>query len=81
MRDFVIRSFDLLIWVLTGLMVLSATVFGFGLMMNISFFMGLAAIIGGILSAIIFAGSLFLLVGIYDNSKRSAAAMERLAAR
>ncbi len=79
MRQAIIKSFDLLITVMAGLIVLASVIFGFMGMANVGFLYGLAVIIGGILYAVIFAGGLYLLIGIHDNSKRTAEAVERLA--
>ncbi|NPD14653.1 hypothetical protein HOY34_05475 [Xinfangfangia sp. D13-10-4-6] len=81
MRQAVIKSFDLLVTVLAGLIVIVALIAGVAGMAKVGFFYGLAVIIGGILYAIVFAGGLYLLIGIHENSKRTADAVERLASR
>lgn len=81
MRETIIKSFDLLITVMAGLIVITSVIIGFMVMFQGAFFMGLAYMIGGCLYAVIFAGGLYLLIGIYENSKRTADAVERLSTR
>ncbi len=81
MRELIIKSFDLLIWLLFALIAVGGTLYGFYVMFAQSFLGGIFTIIFAILYAIITAGGLFLLIGIHENSKRTAEALEQMANR
>lgn len=78
MRHTIIRSFDVLVWIMAVLIALGGFVVGGMAMGQGQGLAGLLMIVGGVLYAIIFAGALFLIVGIYENTKRTADAIERL---
>lgn len=81
MRHAIIRSFDVLVWLMAALLALGGLVVGGMAMGQGEGLAGLLIIVGGILYAIIFAGMLFLVVGIYENTKRTADAVERMGGR
>ncbi len=81
MRETIIKSFDLLITLLAGLIVLAAAIMGLMMIFQGYILIGLGYIIGGALYAVILAGGLYLLIGIYENTKRTAEAVERLSGR
>lgn len=83
MRQLIINSFEKLIWALIGIVMLGAVIGGLGAMfapMGPGFLPGLLIIIGGILYAILIGGMLFMVIGIHDNTKRTAEALERMGA-
>ncbi|UPH72343.1 hypothetical protein LGT41_0005880 [Abyssibius alkaniclasticus] len=79
MKDMIIKSLELLVWLMVILIVLGALGGGAAMMGNPmgGFLMGLGIMIGGVLYAIIFGGIMFLVIGIHDNTKRTAEALER----
>ncbi len=79
MRALIIGSLDILVWLLAGLIAIGGIVFGF-MAIGQGQMEGIGIIIGGLLSAIVFAGMFFIVIGIHDNTKRTAAAVEKLAA-
>ncbi|MGA0542059.1 hypothetical protein [Neotabrizicola sp. VNH66] len=81
MRHAIIRSFDVLVWLMAALLAIGGLVAGGMAMGQGQGLAGLMIIVGGILYAIIFAGMLFLVVGIYENTKRTAEAVERMGGR
>lgn len=80
MRDFVIKSLDMLVWVVSGLIAVSGVVGGL-IALGQGQFGGILIMIIALLYAVIFAGSFFLFKGIYENTKRTADAMEKLLAK
>lgn len=90
MRDFFINSLEMLVGVMVVLMGLAvigaagAAAFGGGGMgpAGMSGPLGGAAIlVGGLLYVIFVGGFLYMGIGIYQNTKRSAAALEKMAGR
>jgi len=91
MRDFFINSFEILVGVIVVLLsiavvgVAAATAFGGAGMMGPNApsgpLMGLAILVGGVIYVIFVGGLMYLGLGIYQNTRRSAVAMEKLAAR
>lgn len=81
MRQLIISSLDMLIWLFAGLIALGGVIVGFMAMGQGMVLQGLGIVIGGLLYAIIFAGMFFLIIGIHNNTKRTADAVEKLAAR
>lgn len=79
MRHAIIRSFDVLVWLMAILIALGGLVVGGMAMGQGMAGQGLAIMVGGVLYAIIFAGLLFMVVGIYENTKRTAELLERQA--
>ena len=89
MRDFFINSFEMLVGVIVVLLSLGVLVsaamaaFGGGMGMGgqSGLLMGLAILIGGAIYVIFIGGLMYMGLGIYQNTKRTAAAVEKLAAR
>ncbi|PKP69137.1 MAG: hypothetical protein CVT82_12025 [Alphaproteobacteria bacterium HGW-Alphaproteobacteria-4] len=91
MRDFFINTFEILVGVIVVLLCLGVVVFagiaafGGGNMMGPGApsgpLMGLAILVGGAIYVIFIAGLMYLGLGIYQNTKRTAEAVERLSAR
>ena len=91
MRDFFIRGFELLVGVLVVLMLVGvlfgagAAAFGGlqinGMPMGGGPVAGIAILIGGFLYVTLVAGMLYLGLGIYQNTRRTAEAVDRLARR
>lgn len=87
MRDFFINSLEFLVGVFVGLMVLGVSIIALGIAFNTSVGQngpsgigaGLAVFIGGILYVIFVGGFMYLGIGIYQNTKRSAEALEKMA--
>ncbi|MCE6951196.1 hypothetical protein LAZ40_07415 [Cereibacter sphaeroides] len=76
MRDFLISTYDKLVMTLVILIAVGAVIGAIGMMSEAGVFAGLLFLLSGLLSAVIFGGSMFLLIGIYENSKRIAALLE-----
>ena len=66
MRQAIINSLDVLIWVM-GVLIALAGVIGGIFALAQGEIVGLAAIIGGLLYAVIFMGMFFLVIGIHNN--------------
>jgi hypothetical protein len=89
MRDFFINSLEILVSVIVVLLALAvivaagAAAFGGGQMSGgmSGPLAGLGILIGGTLYVIIVGGFLYMGIGIYQNTKRSAEALERMATR
>ncbi len=88
MRDFFIRSFELIVGLLVIIMSIVVLVAGLGAMVGAGqamggpggFFAGLAILVIGGLYVLFIGGAMYLGLGIYQNTRRTAEAMERLAA-
>jgi hypothetical protein len=88
MRDFFINSFEILVGVIVVLLsigvVIAAVAVAFGAggsEMQGGPLAGLAILIGGAIYVIFLGGLMYMGLGIYQNTKRTAAAVEKLAAR
>jgi hypothetical protein len=90
MRDFFINSFEILVGVIIVLMGLGVVIFAgmaafgganMGPGAPNGLLAGLLILIGGGLYVIFIGGLMYLGLGIYQNTKRTAAAVEKLAAR
>lgn len=86
MRDFFIRSFELLVGVIIVIMSIGiviaavATMFGAGMGpmgQGGGIIAGLAILVGGTIYVIFLGGIMYLGLGIYQNTKRAADALER----
>jgi hypothetical protein len=77
MRQTIINSLDILIWVLGALIALAGVVAGIAALAQ-GQVMGLAILVGGLLYAVVFMGMFFLIIGIHNNTKRTAEAVEKL---
>lgn len=80
MREFVIKSLDVLVWVVTGLIAIGGAIGGM-VAIGQGEPGGILIIFIALLYAVIFAGSFFLFKGIYENTKRTAEALEKLLAK
>ena len=93
MRDFFINSFEILVGVIVVLLSLGVIIFaglaafgsgtpgmGPGMAMANGPLAGLAILVGGAIYVIFIGGLMYLGLGIYQNTKRTAAAVEKLAA-
>lgn len=95
MRDFFINSFEILVGVIVVLLSLGVLIFagitafgggapgmmGPGTGMPNGPLAGLAILVGGAIYVIFIGGLMYLGLGIYQNTKRTAAAVEKLASR
>lgn len=79
MRDFFIGSFEKLVAVIIILFALGVLIGGLAAMFTQGFLQGIGILIGGGLYVIMMGGMLYLALGIYHNTKRTAEAIERLA--
>ena len=80
MRQLIINSLDVLVWVFGAFVALAAVVAGIiGLSQGQP--AGIAIIIGGLIYSILIMGMFFLVIGIYKNTQRTAEAVEKLAMR
>ncbi|WP_322890309.1 MULTISPECIES: hypothetical protein [unclassified Yoonia] len=83
MRDFFIRSLDRLIGVFVVISMIVVVVVSLvsmaGGMAGGGFGAGLVMLVLGLLYVVFVAGFMYLGVGIYHNTRRSAEAMERMA--
>lgn len=80
MRQTIINSLDTLIWIMGGLIALVGVIAGI-VALSQGMLSGLAIIVGSLLYAIVFMGMFFLIIGIHNNTKRTADAVEKLAMR
>lgn len=80
MRELIIKSLDMIVWIVAGLIALGGVIVGV-MALGQGEVAGLVIIIGGLLYAVVFAGMFFLMIGVYTNTKRTAEAIEKLAAR
>lgn len=79
MRDFFINSFEKLIAVIVVISAIGTVIAGLSTMFTGGgFFGGIGVLIAGALYTLILGGSLYLVFGIYHNTKRTADAVERL---
>lgn len=76
MRHAIIRSFDVLVWLMAIFVAIGGLVAGGMAIGQGQAAAGFAIMVAGILYAIIFAGFLFMIVGIYQNTKRTAELLE-----
>jgi ABC-type Na+ efflux pump permease subunit len=92
MRDFFINGFEILLGVIIvcaiiGVIVMAGLVaFGNGTViqgmpMQASPLVGLAFLVGGLLYVVFIGGLMYLGLGIYQNTKKTAAALERMAGK
>lgn len=80
MRQAIINSLDVLIWIMGVLMATAGVVVGI-IALSQGEVAGLAIIVGALLYAITFMGMFFLIIGMHNNTKRTAEAVEKLAMR
>lgn len=80
MRDTVIKIFEVLIWVIGALYAIGGTIAGVVALAQ-GEIVGVALIIGGLLGAVMVMALFFIAIGIYDNTRRTAEAVEKLSVR
>jgi len=80
MKDMIIKSLEVIVWIVAGFYALAGVLGGLFALVQ-GELVGLALIIGGPIVAVLIAGGMFIGIGIHDNTRRTAAAMEKLAAR
>ena len=80
MRQFIIRSFEGIVWIFGALVALAGILAGVLALAN-GQVQGLLFIIGGPLYAILLMGMFFIAIAISDNTKRTAEAVEKLVSR
>lgn len=81
MRDFFINSLEMLINILVVLMIIGVVVVSAIVMFdnyNGGFLAGLGVLVGGAIYVILTGGMLYLFLGIYQNTKRTADAVEAM---
>lgn len=80
MRQTIINSLDVLIWILGALIALAGVIAGIAALAQ-GQIVGLAMIVGGLLYAVVFMGMFFLVIGIHNNTRRTAEAVEKMSMR
>ena len=78
MRETIIKSLDVLVWIFAGLIAVGSVIAGLIAVGN-GQYLGLLIAVGGVLEAVIFAGTFFMFMGVYNNTRRTAEAVEKLA--
>ena len=93
MRDFFINGFEILVGVIVVLLIIAvlgaagAVAFGGGgtfiqgMPMQGGILAGVAILVAGLLYVVFLGGLMYLGLGIYQNTKKSAAALERMATK
>ncbi len=84
MRDKIINSLSTVIWIFSILILLGGLIGGVAVMANPyqgGFLPGLIVIVGAVIYAILILGFYFMQLGIYEHTKRTAEAVEKLANR
>lgn len=83
MRDTLIGLFEKLVAALVVILLLGVIIGGIATMFSPAggFFQGLLILVAGALYVILIGGSMYLFLGIHDNTKRTAAAVEALLAK
>uniref|UniRef100_UPI0035B4A491 hypothetical protein n=1 Tax=Paenirhodobacter enshiensis TaxID=1105367 RepID=UPI0035B4A491 len=81
MRQFFINSLDKIITVFLALGCLGVLLSGLTMMMQNGFVAGLMVLIGGGLYIVLMGGFCYLFIGIHENTRRTAEAVEKLVAR
>lgn len=81
MRDFFISSLEKIVTVIIIVMIIGVIAAGLGTMFNQQggFIAGIGVLLAGAVYVLIMGGMLYLALGVYDNTKRTAEAVERLA--
>lgn len=80
MRQFIIRSFETIVWIVGAIVAAGGVIVGLMAVAQ-GQVQGLLFIIIGPLYAILLMGMFFIAIAIADNTKRTAEAVEKLAAR
>jgi uncharacterized membrane protein len=80
MRQFVIKSFEAMVWIFGALLAVAGVILGI-LAISQGEMMGLLFMVGGPLYAILMMGTFFIAIAISDNTKNTAEAVGKLLAR
>lgn len=81
MREFLILWFERLLNIAIILMGVAVVISGLVIRFQQGLFAGLAVWLFGALNIVLLGGAMYLGLGIYQNTKRTADAVEKLAAR
>jgi len=80
MRETIIKIFEILIWIIGALYAIGGVIGGIFVLAQ-GEVAGLGIIIGGLLGAVVIMALFFIQIGIYNNTRRTADAVEKLAGR
>ena len=80
MRETIIKIFEILIWIIGALYAIGGVIGGIFVLAQ-GEIAGLGIIIGGLLGAVVIMALFFIQIGIYNNTRRTADAVEKLAGR
>ena len=80
MRETIIKIFEILIWIIGALYAIGGVIGGLFVLAQ-GEIAGLGIIIGGLLGAVVIMALFFIQIGIYNNTRRTADAVEKLAGR
>ena len=80
MRQTIINSLDMLIWVMGAVIAIGGVIGGIAALAQ-GEIVGLAFIVGGLLYAVVFMGMFFLIIGIHNNTRRTSEAVEKMGMR
>ncbi|MCO6384363.1 MAG: hypothetical protein JXQ91_08090 [Vannielia sp.] len=80
MRNTIIKIFEVLIWVIGAIYAIGGVVGGIVVLAQ-GEVVGLGIIIGGLLGAVVIMAMFFIQIGTYNNTRRTAEAVEKLAGR
>jgi len=78
MRDFFINSYEKLVAIIVVLMALGTVVSGLGMMAQAGFLAGLVSLVFGGAFVIFLGGTMYLVLGIYQNTRQTADAVARM---
>lgn len=83
MRNFILTSFSMIVDAIVIIMLIGVVLSTLTALFSpyFGFFSALITLIGGLAAVALTAGSLYLLMGIYEHSKRTAEATEALLRR
>ncbi len=79
MREFYIGSFEKVVAVMLILLLFAVVVGAISAVVNEGLLPGLFVLVFGSLYAVLVGGALYLILGIYHNTRRTAEAVEKLA--
>ena len=81
MRDFFIEWFEKLVTVIVVIICVGVLIGSLATMASEGLIAGLLVLIGGAVYAVMMGGMLYLVLGVYHNTRRTAEAIEMLAAK
>ena len=81
MRDFFIEWFEKLVTVIVVIICVGVLIGSLATMASEGLIAGLLVLIGGAVYAVMMGGMLYLVLGVYHNTRRTAEAIEMLAAQ